>query len=643
MRVCLLALALAHVASGLRVPPKVADEQRALLKLLDKLSDDLSTELKQLRKDHAKSSCFYNAEIPTEKENIAKETKAIADAEAALTEQRGKNQENGQKKVQLEKDIADNQQDTTDAQAARKEENDAFNTEKANLEAMIGGLEEAEKVLKDVFEKHADDYTSFLATGSRAKRAVDQAVAVLSAADRARVKSKSLPVIIGVLEQAHDQRKKDLVDAEEVEKAKLEAHNDYLDAQAKQLKALEEDLGTVSGLLKNGVKEVEDQLKNKKDAEGRLDTAETNLKSHQDGQKLQNENFAAMEAEMTATIAAVAEARKIIDGPEMARAVDLGRGFIQLGKRFAPLRRIPSSLLSAPAHGDYQSAIKMLIGEIAKYIKELDQSNKDEKEKQDWCDKERKDKKKEKTDSDDNAQLLGTEIGGLKTAIETNDKNIKTEEGKKQKAVDAIAKLESDREEEIADYQQERAKFESALTALDLAIKVFKKLQADVGDSKAQDGFKMATKKNAAVGDTDTEWKSDALKKGTGALAKVVEELDKVEKKFKDARDQAIKTEANNAKTFVEDKDAELKNISDAEDAITDENSKKADNEKSKSDKEEDKESEEKNSKDIADYLDSIRPDCEFLDKNLAARKQSRDDDKKALEDAKKTLEGMMK
>jgi len=252
-----------------------------------------------------------------------------------------------------------------------------------------------------------------------------------------------------------------------------------------------------------------------------------------------------------------------------------------------------------------------------------------------WCAKERKitnaDIEKKKSAIGE----LDTEIASLTTEIEDPVTGlliqIKTEEGTLSKCIKDQAEETKDRQDENAEYQKEIA---NCVKSQDLMTRAMRVLKKYYGETMKKSGFVQIGSDNKDAPDTwkdEYKGQSENGNKVTATLQTILENIQKGE-------ENAHSAEVTAQHAFEDSMTKLKKDEKDAQESITELRVSLAEKQKTLHRKTKDQKATTKEKKALQEYLLDMKPECDYIVQNIAAREFNRKQEGEALDKAVKQI-----
>jgi len=682
----LLLLGIAGVAYG--STEKVGDKTiTKVVKLLQGMLEKSKEEGDEERKIYAKFKCYCDQSEASKEEAIAKNTKLISLLESEIEELQGSNGEASSASAELKASMADNKAKRDEATSVREKQNKQFKEDEADFEQAISQMKAAIETLAtvgaDQTKSTGADNKQFMAGKSASLLSLQSSMQDALSAAEAFMDPKQYQsvtaflqapftgtytsqsgAVMGIIKNMRDTFEANLADARAQEEKELKAHKELMQVLEDAFSDMERLYGDAQSKLGDNDKELSAKRGQLDQAEKEKANDEEFLEKLRPMCKEKAESYQERKVLRANEEAAIAEAVSILNSDSAfdtfstVDATSTGAtkaSFLQIAKKHFPgvsdedVRQVMQRLLRRAAAGHKAPRIAKVIStlqaenpfdtvldEIDKMIKLIGEEGKSDKEKFDWCAKERKDNNKELKEKKSEILKLDDEIDKLNKRIDDPSKGLKaqienTEISLQQNHESQVTET-AERQEANKAYQADIKNLVSAESLLANALKVlnayydrFDSLLQSQEDPKPPGtwGEYEGQSKSAKSGDNSAISMLEYILKQTKKEeeeAHAGEEKDQAE--YEDSMTSLKKEQANKEKSLAElqDKLAQAE-----EDLIQAEEDLKATTE--------DKEG-------IEEYLEKIKPGCDFIKTNFKTRETNRGIEKKALETAASTLKG---
>jgi hypothetical protein len=421
----------------------------AVVKLLKNMLEHSSRQAEEERVSYAKFKCYCDTEEETKKKEIEEATKLISLLEAKIEELEGSNGELSIKAAKLKEDLAENKQKRETATALRNKEKKAFEDTKADLEQAISQLTDAIRTLAEVGADQTKsvgaDHKQFMRGKTGLLSLKSSVQSALSAAEAFMTEDQSKKVaafvqapftgtytaqsgeIVGILKNMKATFAANLATAIETENTQVAAYHEFM----KTSLAAEAEMTALYADAQEELGDNDQQLSHKKE---QLDAAKKALENDEEfldklrpmcaDEAKAYENRKEVRAQEDV---AIAEAISILNSDsafETFGTVDATSGelatatdgpplkFLQVvqehfpGVSDADVRSVMQRVLRKAAAGrdsprlahvistiQAENPFDTVLNEIDKMIDLIEEESASDKEKLDWCMKERKENK----------------------------------------------------------------------------------------------------------------------------------------------------------------------------------------------------------------------------------------------------------
>jgi hypothetical protein len=646
--------------------------------MLEKSTEEGDTETKIF----AKFKCYCDQSEAEKNENIASNTKTIDLLESKVAELQVSNGEKSSQCASLKASMEDNEAARQTAEALRKKQNKAFKGEKQDLTDAIAQMKSAIQTLTavgadqtlgsnaDSAQFMAGKSASLISLQSTVKSALSAAEAFMTEKQASSVASfiqapftgtysSQSGAVMGIIKNMRDTFEANLATAIATEKSEMDAHNklmkvkkDAWDDMKELYSGAQESLGDNDEELSSTRKQLAEAVKSKAEDEEFLEKllpmckAKTDEYNHRKMMRANEE-------------VAVAEAISILNSDAAfatfgtTDATSTGAtSFVQVSSHpfnTDDVRAVMQRLLrraqkeeghAAPRLTHVISALQAenpfdeVLGEIDKMIDVIEEEGKADKEKLDWCNKERtennKDLKKKKAsilslDGQINTleKTIGDPVTGLKKQISNTETSLlENEDGQKQET--------AERAEANRAYQTDVKNLAAAQALLKNAMKVLNAYYDQIDKSflqsyEAEDPappktFEGNYKGQSEQGGGVIKMLKFILKEAADEEAEAHKAEESAQHGYEDSMAALKKEEAEKQSTLAKLQDTLAKK---EEDLLQAQEDHKATTE--------DKES-------IEESLESMKAGCDFITSNFKLRNKNRATEKTALNKATSTL-----
>jgi len=672
-----LAASLGAEASNDRTITKVV---KLLESLLEKSKADGETD----RDLYAKFKCYCDDNEDEKTLSIEELTKQIGILESHIEELRGSTGELSTECAQLRSDMEENEAARAEAEAIRKKAHADFVAEEADLTSAIDQMDLAIKTLSDIGADQTmsvgADHTQYMAgheallrLKSTVKQALVAASVFLPQKQRRSVDSflqapftgtytSQSGEIVGILKNMRDTFEANLAAARATEKAEEAAFQKFMKIKLEAyetMKASYEEKQEALGSNDDNLAAKKDQLVEAKEQKASDEEILAKLllmcadkaKQYEERKMLRaNEDAALAEAIAILNSDAAFESFGKVDATKTG-AIG-GATLLQLSSRaYASARRDALQFLKSAANAQKSlrlariaaqleagNPFTVVLEEIKKMIELIGLEGKADKEQLDWCNSERETNHKDLKEKKDQIETLNGEITDLDTLI--ND----PETGLKVQIQDTEAKLESNHESQVSEtkarteenlaYQQDVANIVEAEDLLSRAIRVLNKYYAGLEKRYAEEAL-LQREEPAPPSTWEGNYGGQSGKgKDAISMLKFILEESQKEERVAHSDEEESQTAYEDSMTTLKKEQAEL------EESLANLKATLAEKEKELQEKHEDLKQTEADKLAIEEYLEKIKPGCDFITTNFDLRETNRGKEKAALEKATELLQG---
>eukprot|EP00747_Dinoflagellata_sp_TGD_P137804 gnl/TRDRNA2_/TRDRNA2_175726_c0_seq72.p1 gnl/TRDRNA2_/TRDRNA2_175726_c0~~gnl/TRDRNA2_/TRDRNA2_175726_c0_seq72.p1 ORF type:complete len:786 (+),score=294.58 gnl/TRDRNA2_/TRDRNA2_175726_c0_seq72:97-2358(+) len=656
----------------------------------------LETMMEKSKKEGAKEAtlfgkyqCYCDTNEAEKTASITDLTKKIGLLGSNIQELQGANGKLSAECAELRTAMQDNEAAREEAQGIRDKAEAAFLAEEADLKQAIGQMDDAITTLAEVgadqtaklvqLGNSGGDHAQFRGSASlvklsdTVKHALSAASVFLDSRQSRSVESflqapftgtytSQSAEIVGILKNMRDTFKQNLANARATEDAQSKAFkkfmktkNEEYDMMKEEYEEKQENLGTNDDELSAKKTQLDDAESTKADDEEFL----AKLITMCDAKAKQYEERTALRANEDA---AISEAIAILNSDaafgtfQKSSATSTGAtGFLQMSSR---RHRIKAAAVMSSALKQAQPAMEVLkkahskrlgkivamlqkenpfdgvLEEIKKMLVLIEEEAAADKENLDWCNQEREENHDSLDKAKKSIETLESEISDLDSAI--NDpvegllKQISDTETALEENTASQIEETKERTKENLQYQGAIKNLVAAEDILDKAIKALKKFYDALEEKYADELLQSTGKEEPAPPDTfDDEYKGQSSKGGDA-----IEMLEFILKETKKEETEAH-TDEKDAQHDYEDSMTELKKQeADDQETLASLNKELAETKEELLMKKEELAKTEKEKKRLEDYLEDIKPGCDFITENYEDREESREVESKALKKA---------
>jgi len=676
----LLALSVG-VCDGLKMQDKTITK---VVKLLQDMLDKSTREGDEETKIFAKFKCYCDQNEEEKKESIAGATKTISLLESQIEELQGSNGELSSQCASLKARIADNKAARDEATSIRDKQNEDFKGERTDLTQAIGQMKSAIETLNKVgadqtsADRDRGDTAQFMAKKASAsllslqsevQTALTAAQAFMNDKDYNSVTSfvqapftgtysSQSGAVMGIIKSMRDTFKANLVTAIANEDSQLKAYNAFMEVKtdaSNDMKTLyddaQESLGENDQELSSKRKQLSEAEKSKSEDEEFLEKLVPMCKAKTDDYEHRKLMRANEEV-------AVAQAVSILNSDaafatfDTVSATSSGKtSFLQVSRHIPSedVRAVMQRLLRRAAAEEGHPAPRLthvisqlqaqnpfdeVLDEIDKMIDVIGDEGKADKEKLDWCNKERTENHKDLKEK--NGQILSLEgkIDKLEKTIALPGTGLKQQIANAETSLlenAASQKSETeDRNEENAAYQVDVRNLAAAKGLLTNAIKVLKAYYDQI-DSQFLQSYQSEDPAPPETFKGDYKGQSEKGGDVIGMLNFILTETKTEETEAQAAEEKAQGEYDAEMKSLKDFQAAKEKSLGGLQETL-------AEKEEELLSAQEDHKATTADANAIQDTLDAMRAGCDFITSQFDLREKNRATEKKALEKATSTL-----
>jgi predicted nucleic acid-binding Zn-ribbon protein len=654
--------------------------------LLTELRTRLTTDGQQESVVYDEFACWCERTTSRKAEAIENSQALIESLGQSVMELKGRLGSTAAEVAKLEKDIASAGQSTKKAEALRSKEHEDFVKDKTSLEQGIANLDKAMQVLSEgttgftaammetkmltvaagvrsamsVYGKHNDDMAvkkeqfdsvkSFL--GTPAAELVEQR----ASSPHKQTYSTQSSAIQGILSDMSDTFKRNLASIIEEESTKKSDYDALMATRAHDSELLKTSLTSKKLSQGNDDKQLAEDTKEREETEKQLDTDSKFFETTKESCKMKADEWAVRTQLRAEELNGINQAIDILssDDANATFATAHNTSFLQLTsyapekmKAYNALKKVAvaanSPRIAAIASQVYTSTtghFDVVIVSVDKMIEHLREEEKADIAHKDFCDKERYRANGKNEQLEYDMEQLANKNARLSSKIAEKRTEINATESE-------MRDLATEMKNALAGRNEENAAFQAAMKADVDAVKII----ADAIDSLskfysfAQVPAKVEKAVQASVQPSDTAPKTfegsygGRSSEGTGLVSILAMLKEDLQKEIKTAKLEERASEAAYRKLLSESRAADKA----MKEKVTSLNANIA--EKNMDIKETQADSDDKNAtKEATDeYLDEIKPDCDWIDSKFGDRKMARQDEIDGLTNAKASLAGMQK
>jgi len=655
-----------------------------VVKLLQDMLDKSKVQGEDEKTIYAKFKCYCDQSEAEKNKAVADNTKLISLLESEIEELQGSNGELSSKSADLKAAKAQNKAQRGEAKSIRDKEHKKYIADTTDFEQAIGQMEQAIRTLTEVgadqTKSTGADNKQFMAGKGASLLSLQASMqSALSAAEAFMDKKQYQSVtsfiqapftgtytsqsgaVMGIIKNMRDTFKANLAAAIAAEEAQLKSFNAYMEVKteayndmSEEYDAAQEDLGDNDKTLGAKRSQLDQAEKEKANDEEFLEKLLPMCKAK--GESFQERKLLRANEEV-----AIAQAVSILDSDEAFATFGgvSATSFLQTVNKHFPgvsdedVREVMQRLLRRAAGGrtaprlaavistlQANNPFDSVIDEIDKMVKVIGEEGKADKDKLDWCNSERKENKA--TLKEKNAEILKLDgkIDKLNRQIDDPEKGLKaqiegTEQSLRENHEGQVTET-AERQEANKAYQSDVKNLVAAQALLHNAIKVLKGYY-DKFDSLLQsheDPTPPTTWDQSGKGNVDGYGGQSG--KGNSAITM----LEFILKESKAEETDAHKEEESSQHAFEDSMTALKSEEAKSEKSLGNLQRNLATAEEDLLGAEEDLKATTKDKEATEDYLDKIRPGCDFITSTFDLRTKNRKTEKAALGKAKSTLKG---
>jgi hypothetical protein len=660
------------------------DGDRTMTKVVKMLQDMLKKSKEDGDKDrslYAEFACYCKDNELDTRESIEEWKKEIQMLENSIDKLQAENGELSTDCAKLKDDIADNEAARKTAEEVRDKENADFLAEEKDmvtgLDAMDQAIDTLSAIGADQTASSGADHKQFMGKGgdflklkASVKKALASASVLMNAKEKRTVNSflqapftgtytSQSGEIVGILKNMRDTFKENLASIRAAEKAAVEAHEKFMKIKVEEHKtmtALYEEkqgkLGENDDMLasdRESLQEAKDSLAYDEEFLAKLiPMCEKKAKEFEQRNMLRaNEQAAISKAIAILNSDAAFEAFgkvKATKSGAMSYFLQIQKhdhhgstrkNVVKLLQRIALKQKslkIARIIVLLEAENPFETVLK----EIKKMIVIIDEEQKTDDEQLAWCGSEREEYHGNKEKAEASIEDLKAEIEKLDDSInnpETGFKaSIKENEEMLQTNHDNQVEETTQRAEANKAYQTNVKNTVVAQELLGKAIKVLKAYYAQFNEEFLQ---RQDPSENAPTTWDDAE---SGVQKDAGA--DVIETLEFIKSESNKEETEAHSDEEKAQHDFEDSMKTLKDDQAKLQETIADLQVQLADAEKALGETKAELEKTEAELKGLIEYLEKIKPGCDYIEKNHDARTAGRKEEKAALEKATETIKG---
>jgi len=583
------------------------------------MQEQSKTDAEDDRTRFAKFSCHVRTTL--EEANAAiKESTDIISRETGLVDQlRGANGKLSVEIAKLTKQLQQNADDQEAATTQREKENDAFVEMKEDSEGAISQLGEAIKILAEIGADQTaesrdtadrdrflklDKKSASLVTMSRLQSSMRDVAELLPEDKRAKVTSfmqapfsgtytSQSGEIIGILKNMKDTFESDLAKATALEKKRLDAFNKLIALLQEDAETYRNTRKTKEGQLADNATQIKDKRKTISENETIKADNEELVQTTTEESNEKTRQYEGRRATRAQEDASISKAISILNS-DAAFANSNFQSFIQI-QADEPKKKNP---------------FKEVLGQITKMIKAIDDEQKADKKKKDWCESENEKNEKNQTEAENTRDAEDAKATEAQADLTQNQEDLATTQQE-------IKDLQNDRASFIEDQIQSNQAYQKSIAELNDAHDVLKRAV------KALTDFYEA--ESTANSKEDHEYESQGG-------ADVIALLQDIQKQTQDSETSAHEFEEQSQTAFEELLTETDKTIADKEAQSVELRAAIADAEERLLNAKTEHGRQVKIIETIKAYKASIKPGCDFILTHFETRTSNREQEKNQLE-----------
>jgi len=638
--------------------------------------DKSKQEAEDDRKAYAKYKCYVDQNVAEKSESVKKLGEQISLLESKIEEIQARNGEVSSQAAELERSMAENKATQESASAIREKSQKSFEAMEADLVRSIGQMKEAIDVLssislgqtktkafQDKFMGGKSLKGSLLNLGTQVRTALEAVSALLPANAKDRKTLRSFlqsplsadhtaqgDAIVGILKNLKSTFEGNLENARSSQKAEKKAFESSLEILKRSHASMEtslnkkkQELGDNDGELAAKKTALNEAQKQKKDDEEFLaklqDMAAEKSKEYDERKMLRmNEDLAISQAITILNNDAAFQTFGEVDATSTGKT-----SFLQVRHRLAEVaaREQAETILSAASSRLARLAaglragnpFKTVLAEIEKMKKTIVAEAAADQENKVWCEKER-------SNSKNDLEAKNSEITNLKEAIDKVDESINDPKtGFKQMIKEKDAALLQNQEgqveqtktrnQENAAYQEDVRNLSDAEDILGKAIAVLTRYYDEL-DKRSKALVQVQHDKQ----DPSPPKTFDSFSGQSKSGGEAIKMLEFILSETKKEHATADKDEKTSQKDYDESMDQLKKDERDMQQGLVKLRADLADAEKELLGKQADLKDTTEAKEAVQNYLQKIKPGCDFIAANFDLREQNRETETKALNKA---------
>jgi len=674
-----------------------------VVKLLEGMLEQSKTDAEDERVLFAKFKCYCDTNKEQKTKFIDDATLNVGQLKNYITGQLAGQSRDSEELQQLKRDMADNKDSQTKANAIRKNENDDFVAKEGDLDGAIQQMKDAIETLAEVGADqtlntaagHTQQMAGFkgadlVSLGSTVRKALVAASALADVKQTKNIEaflqgpgftgtySAQSGEVVGILKNMRDTFKANLAEARDIEEKAEAAHEKFIENLKESYEEMEQDSESVEKFMSNVDADLSSLRTQLGDAEVDLDNAEEFMKTMLDELDKRTKQYNHRDKMRNSENAALSEAIAILNSDAAFATFGTTDATKTGATSFVEYRAVRQHAVDEPRHKAQaflqraaESQHSPLLGRIAALLQaknpfavvlaEIDnimgliaKEEKADDEQKSWCDDER-------TDTDKSIGDKTRELDSLQITINTLDKAMNDPEvGLLKQQADTEESLEENhdnqvfktkqRKEENQAYQKDIANLVSAEELLQRAEKVLRdyyaKIDEKLGSSLVQRGGPTTTQYISQIDDT-TSYAPPGTGMGEVGSYKgqseqggsAIDMLAFILKNTKAEEDQAHSDEMDGQHTYEDDMTGLTDSQGTLQGTLASVKKELAQKEKDLKLKQKEHKATSKEKAALEKYLVDIKPGCDFITENIDTRKANRAEETAALKKAQGFLE----
>jgi len=660
-----------------------------VVKLLEDMLEKSKEDGDADRKAYAKFACYCRTNEESKTSEIKDLTRKIKLHEGKIQELTGGTGELSIEVNKLKSDMDANELARNTAKDDRNKENAEFRKTRTDLTMSIGQMNRAIKQLAEVgadqeLENSKAATSQFMAgySGSSMLAMKTEVQKALSLATLLLGPEKAKPAlallqkpftgtytaqsgeVVGLLKNMRDTFEANLESAEATEKTKAEAYTKFMavkEASYQDLKDLYDEkqgvMGSNDGDLSSNREQLDEATEAKEEAEGFLEDMRPKCERKAEEFKARNLLRSNEDAAIAVTIGilnkddafqAFGKTKATMTGPsgpvappEFVQLSAVRRAAEPESERASAQQMLQAAFRSTGSLGLLRIAASLQAGnpfaDVLVEIEKMQQLIRDEEkadyDKFDWCAEEQRVNREKRDKKGEDIIALEQRISGLKTAIEDPDVGLQAQiaagEQQLQNLMEDKTKQTKMRKQENQAYQQNIADLQQTETVLKSATAVLKKYYSQLEASLMQ----QEDNEEPKTWDKTYKGQSDQGNKAINMLEFIMQENTKEENTAHDDERRAQHDFEDNIKLLEDEEKLTQEKVGKLTKTLMSKKTDLLEAQKMLKQTEADKSA-------VEAYLEDIKPDCDFIQKNINARDSAREKESGGLTHATNMIKG---